>query len=131
MGDATALTRRIESEEQVALRGIAQLDELREAIAEAFRAGGLSVEFDPSSSPRWVDYLAVAGPTAVEGAMTGAMLGLALGALIGAPKEGALVGGVLGAARGAGHGVDAVDRGWRIRVTDIEGVPHAVVRRLG
>lgn len=126
----TALARRIENERAITIEGLEQLDSLRMAIAELYETG-LRIEFDPESHADWVDYLAVSAPSVLEGTAQGAAIGLGLGALFGHPKEGALIGGLLGAISGAERGAAQVRQGWRIRVVDRGGVPHALVQYLG
>lgn len=131
MTDAlTTLAHRLSHERQITVRGLDQIRDLRQTLAELYTAGGLRIEFDPTSSPEWVDYLMVALPSITDGALKGAAVGIILGALANSPSEGAALGGLIGAALGAQSGVRSVERGWRIRVGVEGGGPTAHLERI-
>lgn len=121
------LASRILREGGVTLTGLRELMILRRAIHTL----GVRVVYDPDSDAELVDYLGVAAVAGVEAAAVGAALGALAGALAGDVVRGALVGAVLVGAVGALHGVNNVEKGWRITVKrDSAGVARAVVAAL-
>jgi hypothetical protein len=109
---------------RLVLRGASSLVLLRDAIRLAVRHAGVTVQFDPASERRLVDYLTLAGFTAAERATTGAIVGLLLGSLFGRPTAGMLIGTALGASSGASAGIALVRKGWRINARrEADGTP--------
>jgi len=112
----TTLARRLSREGQITVRGLDQIRNLRQTLGDLYAAGGLRIEFDPSSSPEWIDYLMVALPTVADAALKGAAVGFILG--------------TLARAVGAQSGVRSVQRGWRIRIGLQDGGPTAHIEVL-
>ncbi len=109
---------------RLVLRGTSSLVLLRDALRLAVRHAGVTVQFDPASERRLVDYLTLAGLTTAERATTGAIVGLLLGSLLGRPTAGMLIGSAVGATSGATAGIALVRKGWRINaLREADGTP--------
>lgn len=112
------------------LRGQPQIAALRSAIISLQSVERVVLEFDPSTPPELVDYLAVTSLRAGTRAAQGALLGLLLGLLFKRPGFGASMGALAGAAVGTAEGVRRVQTGWRIRAGwTAYGEPWAQVER--
>lgn len=111
---ALALIQEIGETGTLVARGYSSLQTVRQAIALVIQQSGYEITFDPGSHPDLVDYLTVAGTTALESAASGAFLGALVGALFGRPKLGAALGAGAGAGVGVWQGIHRVEQGWRI-----------------
>lgn len=127
----TSLVHQINRGDSLTLRGPQTLAIARALVEHAFRAGGYELTFAPESASDLVDYLTVAGVSALQGATVGAGLGTALGLLLGRPAQGAAVGLMLGLISGAARGVSRVEHGWRIRaIWEGRGTPYVTIHKL-
>src|SRR5262245_12422727 len=93
----------------VTLRGAHGLALARVVLQQAVRAAGAQLVFDPQSAADLIDYLTVAGTSALDGATMGAGIGAALGLLVKRPAQGAAIGMGLGLLGGLARGADRVE----------------------
>ena len=123
--------REIQTAGQLLVSGLEAIRDLRDAVAIAVQQLGIRVTWDPSSAPALLDYFGAAGVGALHGAAAGSAFGLVLGLLADDPEGGLKVGAVLGAVLGALYGVTQVERGWRIRLWETDGIPWVKVEVIG
>ena len=116
----------------VTLRGAHGLALARVVLQEAVRAAGARFVFDPQSAADLIDYLTVAGTSALDGATLGAGVGAVLGLLVKRPAQGAAIGMGLGLLGGLARGADRVQGGWRVRaIRGSDGAPNVTLGLSG
>lgn len=116
----------------VTLHGAQGLVLARQALEHLMTQAGYTIQFDPSSAPDLLDYLAVTTVSSFEGAIVGGGIGTLLGLLVDRPGVGLAIGVGLGLLAGASRGVQRVKVGWRVQaVREHDGEARIIIESVG
>lgn len=115
LAEAQELVATLRTHTELVMDTVQALERLKHAIAILSEYAGFRLVFEQGTEPRLVDYLAITIPHTLEGALYGSVAGLLIGAFANRPGEGAAIGASVGAVCGTVRGIDAVEKGWRVR----------------